>query len=67
MPKVNPSILRWARETAGLTLEDAAEKVGLAEARGVAGSDRLAMLEAGDSEPTRPMLVKMAAQYRRPY
>ncbi|WP_085026294.1 XRE family transcriptional regulator [Ensifer aridi] len=66
MPKVNPSILRWARETAGLTLEDAAEKVGLGEARGVAGSDRLAMLEAGDSEPTRPMLLKMAAQYRRP-
>lgn len=66
MPKVNPSILRWARETAGLNLEDAAEKVGLGEARGVAGSDRLAMLEAGDSEPTRPMLLKMAAQYRRP-
>ncbi|NKJ82706.1 ImmA/IrrE family metallo-endopeptidase [Rhizobium leguminosarum] len=66
MPKVNPSILRWARETAGLTLEDAAEKVGLGEARGVTGSDRLAMLETGDSEPTRPMLLKMAAQYRRP-
>lgn len=66
MPKVNPSILRWARETAGLSLEDAAEKVGLSEARGVAGSDRLALLEAGNSEPTRPMLLKMAAQYRRP-
>ncbi|MCW0001790.1 XRE family transcriptional regulator [Pararhizobium sp. YC-54] len=66
MPKVNPSILRWARETAGFNLEDAAEKIGLGEARGVAGSDRLAMLEAGDGEPTRPMLVKMAAQYRRP-
>ncbi len=66
MPKVNPSILRWARETAGLTLEDAAQKVGLGEARGVAGSDRLALLEAGDSEPTRPMLLKMAVQYRRP-
>ncbi|MUZ74455.1 ImmA/IrrE family metallo-endopeptidase [Agrobacterium vitis] len=66
MPKVNPSILRWARETAGLNLEDAAEKVGVGEARGVAGSERLAMLEAGDSEPTRPMLLKMAAQYRRP-
>ncbi len=66
MPKVNPSILRWARETAGLNLGDAAEKVGLGEARGIAGSDRLAMLEAGDSEPTRPMLLKMAAQYRRP-
>ncbi|CCM79638.1 XRE family transcriptional regulator [Rhizobium mesoamericanum] len=66
MPKVNPSILRWARETAGLNLEDAAEKVGLGDARGVAGSDRLAMLEAGNGEPTRQMLLKMAAQYRRP-
>ncbi|MBA9035825.1 hypothetical protein HNR29_006410 [Rhizobium leguminosarum] len=30
MPKVNPSILRWARETAGLDVEEAAERIGLA-------------------------------------
>ncbi|QGA56868.1 ImmA/IrrE family metallo-endopeptidase [Brucella sp. 2280] len=66
MTKVNPSILRWARETAGLNLEDAAAKLGIGTARGIAGEDRLAMLESGDLEPTRPQLVKMAAQYRRP-
>lgn len=29
MPRVNPDILRWARETAGLTPEEAAEKIQL--------------------------------------
>lgn len=66
MPSVNPEILRWARETAGLTLEDAAQRLDLTTARGVAGPDRLAALEAGEQEPTRPLLVRMAKQYRRP-
>ncbi len=66
MPRINPAILVWARETAGLTQEAAIEKLGLGEARGVTSVDRLAALEAGDVEPTRPMLVKMAKQYRRP-
>jgi cytoskeletal protein RodZ len=29
MPSVNPEILSWARETAGLSLEEAAEKLGI--------------------------------------
>lgn len=66
MPKVNPSILRWARETAGFSIEDAADKIGLGAARGLAGSERLVMLEAGEAEPSRPLLLKMASQYRRP-
>ena len=66
MPKVNPSILRWARETAGLTLEEATKKLQLGSARGVSAIDRLTALETGDDTPTRPMLVKMAKQYRRP-
>lgn len=66
MPKVNQEILVWARETAGLTFEEAAEKLGIREVRGVSAIDRLAALEAGDVAPTRPMLVKMAKQYRRP-
>lgn len=65
MPEVSPAILRWARETAGLTLDDAAEKLDLREARGVSGGDRLAALEAGDNAPSRPLLLKMAKQYRR--
>lgn len=66
MPKINPEILRWARETAGLELAEAADKIALGPARGVDGSQRLALLEAGDVEPTRPLLLKMAKQYRRP-
>lgn len=66
MPNVNPSILRWARETAGLTPEEAVHKLDVNDARGVAASDRLAALESGDEHPTRAMLVKMAKHYRRP-
>jgi Zn-dependent peptidase ImmA (M78 family) len=66
VPQVNPDILRWARETAGLTIEDAATKLQIGAARGVDGPTRLAMLEAGDVEPTRPQLLKMVVQYRRP-
>ena len=41
-------------------------KVGIRDARGVAAVDRLAALERGEREPTRPVLVKMAQHYRRP-
>lgn len=66
MPQVNPAILRWARETAGLSLEEAAQRLSINDARGIRGSDRLAALEAGDEQPTRPQLVRMAKAYRRP-
>jgi Zn-dependent peptidase ImmA (M78 family)/transcriptional regulator with XRE-family HTH domain len=66
MPKVTPSILRWARETAGLTLEDAAKKLQLNEAKGVSAIDRLTELEQGEREPTKQLLSKMAKHYRRP-
>ena len=66
MPAVNPEILVWARETAGLTQQAAADKVGIRDARGVPAVDRLAALERGEDEPTRPVLVRMAQHYRRP-
>jgi len=66
MPRVNPEILRWAREGAGLSPSEAARKLGLREARGVAGVDRILGMEEGKGEPSRPLLVKMAKQYRRP-
>src|SRR5258708_1544647 len=59
MPSVNPHILKWARETAGLSIEDAAAKLDIGEARGVTGEDRLAAYEAGEYEPSRPLLVRM--------
>jgi len=66
LPRTNPEILRWARETAGLSIENAATALGIAAARGLSGSERLRACEAGEAEPTRPMLVKMAKRYRRP-
>ncbi|MBI4556279.1 MAG: ImmA/IrrE family metallo-endopeptidase [Candidatus Hydrogenedentes bacterium] len=69
MPVVKPEILRWARKAAGLTLEQAVEKLRLGPARGVSAVDRLAAFEveseAGADVP-RPLLVKMAKKYRRP-
>ncbi len=66
MPSVNPKILKWARETAGLSPLDAVRKLGVGGARGLEPVERLAALENGRAIPTRPMLVKMSKQYRRP-
>ena len=65
MPSVNPEILVWARKTAGLTEEEATERLGIQEARGVLAIDRLRELENGKAEPSRPMLLKMTKVYRR--
>jgi transcriptional regulator with XRE-family HTH domain len=64
MPTLNPDILRWARTTAGLSLEEAAHAIELNHARGVSGPQRLAALEAGKEEPSRPLLLRMAKAYR---
>lgn len=66
MPEINAEILVWARETAGLSLADAAEKLGIKLAGGIAGEDRLAAIEAGETLATRPQLTKMSKLYRRP-
>ncbi len=66
MPKVNPDILLWARETAGLSLDEAAKKLKINASKDMSAADRLTALEVGEKEPSRPMLLKMAKQYRRP-
>jgi Zn-dependent peptidase ImmA (M78 family) len=63
MPKVNPENLKWARETAGLTPEEAAHGIGL---HGPSGIGRLLEIEEGRREPSRRQLVAMAKRYRRP-
>jgi Zn-dependent peptidase ImmA (M78 family)/transcriptional regulator with XRE-family HTH domain len=59
VPQVNPGILVWARESAGLDPDEAARKLGIKEGT-------LRTLESGDAEPSRAQLVKMASCYRRP-
>lgn len=63
MPKINSDILRWAREGAGLTVEEAARAVGLS---GPQAADRLAEMERGEREPSRRQLTEFAKKYRRP-
>lgn len=66
MPKVNPEILSWARDQAGLTPEEACRKIFLNPAYELTAEQRLQNLESGEIEPTRAMLVHMAKAYRRP-
>ncbi len=67
MSAIQPEILTWSRETAGLSLEEAARAIGLKDARGETGAERLAKFEHGKGgDPPRTLLVKMAKAYRRP-
>ncbi|MFQ5533749.1 MAG: ImmA/IrrE family metallo-endopeptidase [Sphingomonadales bacterium] len=66
MPQVNTDILVWARETASFSREDAVKKLNIRDARGMGAVDRLVALETGQDIPSRPLLLKMAKQYRRP-
>lgn len=54
-----PSVLVWARKTAGLTLEAAARKAGVKV-------EQLASWEQGATRPSIPQLRKLASVYRRP-
>ena len=62
---VNPDILTWARDTAGLSADEAARALGFSDTRNRSASQRLQALEVGDEEPSRSVLVKMAKAYRR--
>lgn len=66
MPKVNPAIMVWARETAGFSQKEAATKLGFRDSPRSSAVEKLALIERGQKEPTRPQLLKMAGQYRRP-
>jgi Zn-dependent peptidase ImmA (M78 family) len=66
MPKPTPQVLIWARETAGLSIEEAATKLQIGPARGKTGAERVAAIEAGQAEVSRSLLLRMAKTYRRP-
>jgi Zn-dependent peptidase ImmA (M78 family)/transcriptional regulator with XRE-family HTH domain len=57
---INPKVLEWARVTAGYSLDEAAEKLGLLR-------ERLARAESGtDEKLTVPKLREAANLYKRP-
>ncbi len=65
MPRINPDILLWARETAGLSIEEAASALQLGGVR-QPGAVILRAYESGEHAASRPLLLKMARVYRRP-
>ncbi len=66
MLKVNPKILQWARETAGLSIQEATTQLKIQPVKGKSEEDRLRELESGDIQPSKQMLTKMSKKYHRP-
>ena len=62
---MNPDVLRWARETAGLSLDDAARALHLGGKRQSAEAC-LREYEEGVGPPSRPLILKMVKLYHRP-
>lgn len=56
---VKPALLRWGRETAGLTVDAAAQRIGVK-------ANQLSTWESGLAKPTVPQLRAAANAYRRP-
>lgn len=55
----NPEILKWARETAGLSLAEAAIRLDISKV------EKLLAYESGNEMPSRSVLLRMAKHYRR--
>lgn len=66
MIAVNPEILKWARETAGLDLDEAAKKLGFRDSKIRTAIEKLESLENGQDQPTDAQLNKMAKAYFQP-
>jgi Zn-dependent peptidase ImmA (M78 family) len=62
---VNPEILAWARDTAGLTVDQAARALAFQNTRDRSAVQRLMALEAGEEQPSRSVLLRMSKAYRR--
>lgn len=56
---INATLLVWARESIGLSLDDAADRLKLP-------SERLAAWESGEDRPSIAQLRKLAGIYKRP-
>jgi Zn-dependent peptidase ImmA (M78 family) len=63
---INPKILTWARETAGLSVEQAADKLGLKDTARATKTEKLLAFEDGELGVTSKLLLRFATVYRRP-
>lgn len=62
---LNPQILVWARETAGLSVDEAARALGFKDTQDRTAVERLEGMEGGKLEPSRSVLLNMARAYHR--
>lgn len=63
---INPAVLRWAREQARLSLDEAAQRAGIADTRKKTAGERLEDWETGEEIPARTQVTKLAKAYYRP-
>lgn len=64
--QINHKLLIWARETAGLSVEEAAEKPGLRDTAKATAAEKLRAIEFGHRGLGQSTLQKAALAYRRP-
>ncbi|MCY4465544.1 MAG: ImmA/IrrE family metallo-endopeptidase [Chloroflexi bacterium] len=65
MIAVKPQILVWARETAGLDLDEAARKI-YSSSKSSSAVDKMRQLERGERQLTQRQLYKLAKAYHQP-
>lgn len=63
---INPAVLRWAREQAGLSLDEAAQRAGIADTQKKTAGKRLEEWETGEETPARTQVANLAKTYFRP-
>ena len=66
MPKIEHTIIQWARNISKLSIEEAAHKLNLMDSQKTSAAERLATFECGESEPSRSLLLRMSKQYHLP-
>ncbi len=66
MPKIKHTIIKWARENTGYSLEEAAYKLGLKDTKTSNAAEKLAVYEDGIKEPSRSLLIRMSKRYHQP-
>ena len=64
--QINPKLLAWARETAGLSPAEAAAKLGLKSTAKATAAQKLLEAESGERPVGQAMLEKAVAAYHRP-
>ncbi len=66
MVAVNPEILKWARKTAALELDEAARKLGFQDSKKRSAVEKLERLESGKDSPSHSQLIRMSKAYYQP-